>query len=329
MLSQCEYELMVVPQPAPKPPSVLTTGAKLSVLLLLHKLIGSTVYDLYLQFVAPYIHDTSQTTYTMLGNIFIAVFSLLAILPIAAYIAKIPFKHRLKYHKKDISTGLKNFPLSVSATILMAVIVYITTNMSGFYFKSVILSAGMPTVNFQIQNPTIMAIIIQASYVILIGPFCEEILYRGIILELLSPYGKLPAIAITAFFFGFMHENIPQAAAAFAGGLVYSAVAYQTKSIVPSFIMHVLNNIYGSLYDITGAMGLHYLTTMKITMILTIIFMWSGIIAMKHRQANNAYSETKPTRKDIKYMFEFFIHPCVILYISYIVVFGYMPAFLQ
>ncbi len=71
---------------------------------------------------------------------------------------------------------------------------------------------------------------------------CEEFLFRGAIMTNLKPYGKAPAIIISAVLFGLMHQNAGQLLYATAAGLVLGWVAYETGSIWCGILMHFLNN---------------------------------------------------------------------------------------
>lgn len=76
-----------------------------------------------------------------------------------------------------------------------------------------------------------------------IGPLCEELAFRGYILQALRSAGKpAAAVIISAFLFGLIHLNLNQACYAFAFGLALALVALGTESILPGFIMHMVLN---------------------------------------------------------------------------------------
>ena len=53
-------------------------------------------------------------------------------------------------------------------------------------------------------------------YVTILGPISEELLFRGVLLRLLKPWGKQTAIVVSALMFGIFHGNIIQIPFAFA-----------------------------------------------------------------------------------------------------------------
>ena len=127
----------------------------------------------------------------------------------------------------------------------------------------------VPTSDFSIHQPSALAVIVQFSYVVIIAPIVEEFIYRGAILTALSPYGRGAAVLFSALAFGLMHGNIPQAASAFGTGLVYAIIAAKCSSILPTVIIHCLNNLLANFSSISDAIGLeHYETFMSVAEIV-------------------------------------------------------------
>lgn len=78
-------------------------------------------------------------------------------------------------------------------------------------------------------------------YVCFLGPISEELLFRGLLLRILRPYGKKIAILLPAIAFGLFHGNVIQAPFAFLVGLVMGYVTVE-YSIVWAMVLHVFNN---------------------------------------------------------------------------------------
>ena len=79
-------------------------------------------------------------------------------------------------------------------------------------------------------------------YAGLLAPIAEEILFRGLILRNLLPYGKKIAIFVSALLFGLFHGNIVQSPFAFAVGLVLGYVTVE-YNIVWAMALHMFNNL--------------------------------------------------------------------------------------
>lgn len=78
-------------------------------------------------------------------------------------------------------------------------------------------------------------------YVAVLGPIAEEVLFRGLVLRSLQPYGKRFAIVTSALMFGVFHGNVIQIPYAFAVGLVLGYAAAEF-SILWAIVLHLFNN---------------------------------------------------------------------------------------
>ncbi|MCR4893062.1 MAG: CPBP family intramembrane metalloprotease [Lachnospiraceae bacterium] len=77
----------------------------------------------------------------------------------------------------------------------------------------------------------------------IVGPFCEELVFRGVIYAGLRRSGRiLPAILLQALMFGCMHLNFNQMAYAFVIGIAFGFLTEVTGSIYPGFIGHAMIN---------------------------------------------------------------------------------------
>ena len=80
----------------------------------------------------------------------------------------------------------------------------------------------------------------------IIVPIVEEVLFRGVILgtllKLLGQKNHWWAILISAFLFGGFHGNMAQFVSAGWAGILYGWVAYRTKSLIPSIVLHAVGN---------------------------------------------------------------------------------------
>ena len=90
--------------------------------------------------------------------------------------------------------------------------------------------------------PTILALYFAAA---MVAPFWEEIMFRGTVLPALSRVLGKPVwgILLSSFMFAAIHpQGIPLwLALGFIGGMS-GMLAYHTRSLVPSMVLHALNN---------------------------------------------------------------------------------------
>ena len=82
-------------------------------------------------------------------------------------------------------------------------------------------------------------------YVCLVGPFMEELLFRGMLLSRARVFGDRTAVFFTALLFGLMHGNLTQCLYGTAIGLVLGYVAVRTNGIRYTFLLHTMINSFG------------------------------------------------------------------------------------
>ena len=103
-------------------------------------------------------------------------------------------------------------------------------------FSSEVLWNNDVTENYQLVLMLVSLVVVPA--------FVEELLFRGVILSNLLPFGKGTAIIGSAMLFGLMHQNAEQLLYATAAGAVLGWIFVQTRSIWPCVLMHFVNNFH-------------------------------------------------------------------------------------
>ena len=78
---------------------------------------------------------------------------------------------------------------------------------------------------------------------VLIGPICEEIIFRGIIQEgFIQTYGGVPALFYSALIFGGIHLLPLQVINAFLAGILLGWMYWKTRSLWLVMLLHIINN---------------------------------------------------------------------------------------
>ena len=130
-------------------------------------------------------------------------------------------------------------------------------------------------------------------YVSILAPLSEEILFRGVILRNLQPFGKKFAILASAFLFGVFHGNFIQTPYAFLVGLVLGYVTVE-YSMWWAVLLHLLNNLV--LADMMSRLSA--IMPAGFGNLLTLLFIWgcgiaSVVILAYHRWDIAVYVRTK------------------------------------
>lgn len=79
--------------------------------------------------------------------------------------------------------------------------------------------------------------------VVILAPIFEELIFRGMILQVLSKYNKVFAILVTSLLFGLLHLNMTQAVPAFFMSLILCYMCLKTDSLLVTILAHAGNNL--------------------------------------------------------------------------------------
>ena len=107
----------------------------------------------------------------------------------------------------------------------------------------------------------------------------EEFAFRGVVLSHLRRYGNTFAILVSSLLFGLVHGNLVQIPFAFAAGCIMAYIDILTDSMLPSIIIHFLNNAISASGDLADT----YLGEAGSMWLMTVIFVVcfvAGIISV-------------------------------------------------
>ena len=232
---------------------------------------GGITFDLdkvrdYFTNTAPGISGT--TAFNMTGSVFIVFFSALSIFVVGQFVMKVKLSDILKPYKTFVTDGMLYFPTTMTFNLMAGIIVGI--------ISATLQEDGitLPESDFSMSSPTGYELFIQFVYICVIGPICEEFIYRGLCIKLLMPFGSGLAVTFSALSFGLMHGNVKQAVPAILTGFVYALVAVRYGSIAPTIVIHILNNIAASVTDYGNALG--WTNTGTITRVIDIVMLFLG-----------------------------------------------------
>lgn len=97
---------------------------------------------------------------------------------------------------------------------------------------------------------------ITAIFVVIVAPVGEELVFRKLIIDRTKKYGAFVSIFFSALVFGLMHGNFYQFFYAFAVGLVFGYVYYNTGKIHLTIGLHAAVNFIGSILTAYLSRGL-------------------------------------------------------------------------
>ena len=181
---------------------------------------------------------------------FIPQTALMFIVNIVGYylLITLVLKFYSKYDYNDWQINKTNFSLNIYGVVLLFFIGYLLlNNLTVLQIARMFVSGSENYKGLQssiISSNPLLAIIV----VWIIAPICEEIVFRGIVLEgLLKKYSYKKAIFFSALLFSISHKNMPQFVNTFFFGLLISYLYYKTHSLKLCIFAHILNNSLGSI----------------------------------------------------------------------------------
>ena len=101
------------------------------------------------------------------------------------------------------------------------------------------------TIDMSMGNQLLINIF-NVVYSILLAPLFEELIFRGLILEKLKPYGTRFAILTVSILFALFHGNLPQTVPLFFFSIVLCKMTLRSESIYPAIITHIIFNTIGT-----------------------------------------------------------------------------------
>ncbi|WP_424555210.1 lysostaphin resistance A-like protein [Streptococcus agalactiae] len=163
--------------------------------------------------------------------------------------------------------------ISLATILLLLSIIYATNNIVSTLWDIVLNYFNLTgSIN---QNYNASVNIFMISHSVIIGPFFEEVLYRGIVLNLLTKYGKWFGIITSGILFGLMHQDISQLLTTSLIGIILGFVAHH-YSFRAALILHICNNfiveIFTQLSTANELYGTYFENTLLILAILFILY---------------------------------------------------------
>ena len=154
----------------------------------------------------------------------------------------------------------------------------------------------------------------------IVPAIAEEFLFRGAVLGCLRKYGDVFAIIISSALFGIMHGNFVQTPVTFLTGLALGYLAVKTGSIIPSMILHFVNNalvvvmeIIFDLIDNEKLMAVVDLSIMGAIIIAGLIC--TVILIKKHKERLFTFEKPETKVSMPSQIGNAFANPCTIIFV--------------
>lgn len=180
--------------------------------------------------------DTDQPTITIAA---MGISTLFMAVPVLVYLRyrQIPFKSALRLNGLSARSVLAIIMLSIGVIVVIDEI-----------DRLVYLLFGQPDYLEDLANQLKITSLVNGVIIvittIIIAPIVEEMLFRGYFQKVLEEEWQdvTKAVLVTGVFFAFVHLNPYWIVQIYLLGVILGYLAWRTNSILPSLILHGLNN---------------------------------------------------------------------------------------
>ena len=143
-----------------------------------------------------------------------------------------------------------------------------------------------------VENP--VAFLQDENYVLLfifsviVAPIMEEVIFRGVLLSKLRPYGEGFAAFTSGFVFALFHGNISQMLYAFVVGFIFAYIALRCGTILYSILLHMSVNLVGTLLPRILLLDIPILTRILSMLVMAIIIIGIVLVVLSRKSIHFA-----------------------------------------
>lgn len=237
---------------------------------------------------------------------------------------------------KEILKLKKISPLFVLLTVILVILAYpIILLLNGIFLSllsNVVEYKNYPMEVFLQNIPLIRYVAVMC----IVPAICEEIFFRGALLNSYSVYGNRFAVIMSAAVFALFHFDIQNFVAPFLLGIVFANIVEVTGSLYGSIVAHLTNNIVAvlaarylndtifmylrqtSMTRQIGSLELSIIILLTLISILSLVFIRMILRYMK--RAGNSYGEMETVHyRDMEAIDIFNFVPMMALVILYFI----------
>lgn len=188
---------------------------------------------------------------------------------IYCFIKKVNFGEVFPFDKISGSLLPKLCVIGLAFSLMSNYVVDLLNNTFGIF--------GIQNSGGEINAGSQPSVVMYFLAVAILPAFAEEFAFRGVLMGVLRPYSEALAILVSSAAFALMHGNFVQLPFTFCCGLVFGFIDIKTNSLLPSVIVHFLNNCLSVMFDIF--VSYEIMNTYAANMWYGIIFVITGALA--------------------------------------------------
>lgn len=202
--------------------------------------IAGTIFVAFLMCISLFL----KLDYTEVSSNNVVLVILTALSQISFIVTFFVFNSIGKFNIKRASKLNFNFNLiSLIIAVLIGFIALFGFNNIILCFDALLQKLGHHTASMPLPLDNVGWFLINVVLLCILPAICEELIFRGVILNGLRQYGKWTAIIGSALLFALIHGNIDQLLYPFLLGIVLGLIVDTTNSTIPSIFVHYFNNL--------------------------------------------------------------------------------------
>lgn len=167
---------------------------------------------------------------------FLPSVSLVGAFAVTFVICKTPFKNTLKLFNFKFKKRYYAVIILATAGILFGL------NRLNDIFIEFLSGFGYEEQKSSLPELSFWSVILCTIIIALIPSVLEECLFRGFILRSAACFSEIQAVLISALLFSVYHMSPSKTLYQFAAGLVFSIICFKSGSLIPTVVIHFLNN---------------------------------------------------------------------------------------
>ena len=177
-------------------------------------------------------------------------------------------KKSCRLNKINFKLGLKCIPIAMALTLGTLILI------GSFYYIFPKLASG--TKGAEELHNTLISNILGIITLTVVAPITEELICRGYLLTRFSEIVSVrSAIILQAIFFAMLHGGSVKQLDTFITAIIWGYFCYYTNSLIPSLIMHIVNNTTTTVMSLLPETGKYIFFSIHIVLaILGIYFLW-------------------------------------------------------
>lgn len=270
----------------------------------------SVILYIAVQLIATYVITLFITPLSNLTGINVDSVSMLANMIVFIISLLVPSLFIKVYIEGDNANNKKIGKKSIAKVIVMSVPIVAAVQIGlGILLEKLGLNYDIVDKMNIYNNTSVLSSILFFIYIAVLPAIFEELYIRKSVLKFSQKYGNTFAIVSSAIIFAVIHLNISQSLFAFIMGVILAVIAIYSNSIIPTGIIHFLNNGYAALTMIfenneivLGIVNAIYLIMIIVGIILIVKSVIQNRNSIKEYITKLKENKDKKTKNEYKYI---------------------------